>query len=473
MKKSYIWIIIIIVVGFSVSGLGYYLKWFEKKDVSAAGIPTTVAKKGDFEILLSEVGKLDALKSQTVTSKTQGKITKMVPEGTFVKESETIVWLDTSELEKQLSDLETAQKNEEQDLLKTEENQRLQKYQNDMSVEGGKISLENAKLDYSDATIKLAKNQRLYDAQVIPETTLEDAKLRVLSQKASVEKSELSLSQIEETRKSNLISAKIQISQAQSQLREAKRKVDEMKQKIKDSVIIAPGNGIIVYEVMWRGTDRTKIQEGDQVWQQMAVAQLPDLSLMINKFMIDEIDISKVKIGQEIRIKLDALPGAVLSGKISRIATLATDKGAGDAPFWMRREASGVKAFEVTADVQANPHPLRPGMTTKSEVIIERFSNVITIPREGVIEKGAKKFVYLDTPRGLKEQEVKVGKGDSNYVIVESGLSGNEKIFLRNPTKQLKESTQDAKDKKEKGRDKSSPSSPGMPSVPAGPGGRR
>jgi multidrug resistance efflux pump len=466
-KKLLIIIPIILLLGAAGTGMSYYKSLVGKKDADISTIPTALAKKGDFEILLNEVGTLDALKSQTVVSKTQGKIIKMVPEGSLVKEGDDIVWLDPSDLEKQIKDMENTLKNSQQDLEKTKESQRLQKYQNDMSVEASRLAVENAKLDYSDATIKLAKNQRLYDAQVIPETTLEDAKLRVLSMKASVEKSELSLSQTEETRKSNLISGQIQLAQSEASLKESNRKMEEYKNDIKDTVIKAPGNGIIIYEMMWRGGDRTKLQEGDQIWERMNIAQIPDLSRMINKTMIDEVDISKVKVGQEVRIKLDALSGVQLKGKITKIATLAVDKGAGDAPFWMRKEASGVKAFEVTTEIDPNNFPLRPGMTSKTQILVEKFSNVVYIPREAVIESGSHKYVFVDNKRGgFERKDVKTGKGDSNFVIITSGLQGNEKIYLRDPSKPLKSSEQDARDKKEK--ESSDSSSPSMPS-PAGP----
>jgi multidrug resistance efflux pump len=467
-KKKLLFIIpVLLLLGAAGTGMSYFKLLMGKKDTSISTIPTAWAKKGDFEILLNEVGTLDALKSQTVVSKTQGKIIKMVPEGSLVKAGDDIVWLDPSDLEKQIKDMENTLKNTQQDLEKTKESQRLQKYQNDMNVEAARLALENAKLDYSDATIKLAKNQRLYDAQVIPETTLEDAKLRVLSMKAAVEKAELNLSQVEETRKSNLISGQIQLAQAEASLKEANRKMSEYKEDMKDTVIKAPGNGIIIYEMMWRGGDRTKLQEGDQIWERMNIAQIPDLSRMINKTMIDEVDISKVKIGQETRIKLDAISGVQLKGKITKIATLAVDKGAGDAPFWMRKEASGVKAFEVTAEIDPNNYPLRPGMTSKTQILVEKFSNVVYIPREAVIESGSHKYVFVDNKRGgFERKEVKTGKGDSNFVIITSGLQGNEKIFLRDPSKPLKSSEQDAREKKE--RESSNSSSPSLP-APSGP----
>ncbi len=467
-KKILIGIPVLLLLLVIPIGMTYYKNHIKKKNTETTNIPTALAKKGDFEILLSEVGTLDALKSLTVNSKGQGKIIKLIPEASLVKESQEIVWMDPSDLEKQIKEMEDSLKSTQQDLEKTKETQRLQIYQNDMSVAASKLSLENTKLDYSDATIKLAKNQRLFDAQVIPETTLEDAKLRVLSQKASVEKSELSLSQVEETRKSNLISGQIQLAQAEARLKESNRKMQELKDKLKETVITAPGNGIIIYEMMWRGGDRTKIQEGDQVWPRMSIAQLPDLTRMINKIMVDEIDISKIKVGQDVRIKLDALSGVQLKGKITKIATLAVDKGAGDAPFWMRKEASGVKAFEVVAEIDPNDYPLRPGMTSKTQVLIEKFSNVIYIPREAVITSGSHQYVFVANPRGgFERKEVKTGKGDSNYVIITSGLNGNEKVFLRDPSKPLKSSEQDAREKKEKDSNESSAPSLPSPTVPA------
>jgi len=462
-KKVLISLLILVVLVATGGAVTYVMKKKAAKDAKYGMIPTALAKKADFDILISEVGKLDALKSQTVTSQISGKITRMVPEGSLVKAGETIIWLDTADTEKLIKDMEESLISVRQDLEKTKESQRLQKYQNDMSIEAVKLSVENAKLNYTDASTKLAKNQRLFDAEVIPESTLEDSKLSLLSARASVEKAELDMAKTLETNKSNLITSQIQWKQSEANLRESERKLKEAKDKLLKSVITAPGNGIIVYEMMWRGGDRTKIQEGDQVWERMSIAQLPDLSVMINKIMIDEIDISKVKVGQEVRVRLDALPGVLIKGKITTIATLATDKGGADVPVWMRKEASGVKAFEVTSQLDPNDNPLRPGMTSKTDVLIESFKNVVTVPREAVFERGTRKVVYVSYLTGVKEVEVQTGKGDNNFIIITKGLKGNEKILLRDPTKEIKDTQGESSNKK----DNEGSSSPSIP-APAG-----
>ncbi len=457
------WLVLILILLAAGTGMAIYANWFEKKGLDISTIPTTLAKQGEFDIRISEVGKLDAKKSINVTSNTQGKIVKMVPEGTPVKQGEPIVWLDTSDIEKQIKDGETNLKNAEKDNEKNQEDLRLKKYQNDMTVEGAKSALESAKLDYSDATVKEAKTQRLVDAQIVPESNLDDAKLRVLSTKTGVEKAQLSLEEAEETRKSNLISSEIQLVQSKAAVDENKRKLDELKGQLKDAVINAPGDGILIYADTYRPTGATKLQEGDQVWQRMNVAQLPDLTQMITKVMVDEIDISRIKMGQDVIVKVDAMPEITLHGKISQIATLAVDKGAGDAPWWMRKEASGVKVFEVTADIDANSYPLKPGMTTKTDVIVERFPSVIYLSREAVFDHGEKKVVYLVGKQTAREKEVKLGKGDGNFVIVENGLKNGDKVCLRDPTKQIKDTS--TEDKETGKQEKTQPAVPS--SLPA------
>ena len=102
--------IITIVIIFALIGMGFYYNWFGKKNIDVSNIANTQAKKGDFAITVSEVGKLYSKFSVYVNSKTSGKIVKLVPEGSQVKKDEPLVWLDTSDLQKQIKDGENALK---------------------------------------------------------------------------------------------------------------------------------------------------------------------------------------------------------------------------------------------------------------------------------------------------------------------------------------------------------------------------
>lgn len=444
--------------------IGLVYVYFLKRDKGVTDIATTVAKKGDFLITVSEVGKLDAAKSVNISSKTQGKIVKMVSEGTMVKNGDPVVWLDTSDIEKQIKDSEANLKSEESSNQKTEENERLSAYQNDMSVKSAKSQLENAQAELDSAKTKLARTQRLFDAQLTPETSLEEAKLTVLGAELGVENAQISLAKAEETRKSGEISSKINLRQAKASVAEAQRRLQMYKDQLKDATLTATSDGIVVYSATWRGGTFGKVQEGDQVWPRMNILTIPDLTKMIATVQVDEVDISRVKTGQEAAIRVDALPAAVLKGTVSRIATLAVDKGAGDAPFWMQKEASGVKVFEVVIDIEPSSisNDLRPGMTVKVDIIINRYNNVVTVPLESVFDSKDKKVVYVMNSKIPVQREVVLGKNDGNYVIIEKGLDGTEKICLRDPTKELKEPGVPKKLESESGP-------AGMDNSPAGP----
>ncbi|MCX7918017.1 MAG: efflux RND transporter periplasmic adaptor subunit [bacterium] len=438
MKKKIILISCLVGIVALIVVVYFYLNKHGKRPTNIA---TTVAKKGEFLIVVSEVGKLDAAKSVNITANTQGKIVKMVPEGTAVKKGDPVVWLDTTEIEKQIKDLEANLKSEEANYQKTEENERLNLYQNDMSVKSAKSQLANAQAELESARTKLARTQRLFDAQLTPETALEEAKLAVLGAELAVQNAEIALAKAEETRKSGEISSKINLQQAKASVAEAQRRLQQYQDQLKDATLTAPSDGIVVYSTNWRGGTFGKVQEGDQVWPRMNIMTIPDLSKMVAIVQVDEVDISRIKNGQEAIIHVDALPDLVLKGTVSRIATLAVDKGAGDAPFWMQREASGVKVFEVVVDVEPSgaSNDLRPGMTVKVDIIIDRFTNVVTVPLETVFEYKDKKVVYVMSSKVPVRREVILGKNDGNYVIIEKGLNGGETICLRDPTKELKE----------------------------------
>jgi HlyD family secretion protein len=439
MKKKIIVIACIIIIVGILGSLIYYFGF--RRDKGTTDIVTATAKRGDFLIVVREIGKLDAAKSVNVSPTTQGKIIKMVPEGSVVKKGDPVVWLDATDIAKQIKDYEASLQSVQSDDQKTIENARLQKYSNEMNVKSAKSQLANANAELDAERTKLARTQRLYDAQLTPETALEEEKLAVLGAELGVQNAEISLAKALETQKSAEISTNISLQQSKANVRESNRRLTQLQDQLKEAILISPSDGIVVYSQTWRSGTMGKVQEGDQVWPRMNIMTIPDLSNMISITQIDEVDISRIAVGQEVIIRVDALPDVTLHGKVLRIATLAIDKGAGDAPLWMQKEVSGVKAFEVVAQVDPSEasFELRPGMTTKIDIIINQFKDVVTVPLESVFDYKDKKVVYTLGSKIPIQHEVVLGKNDGNNVIIEKGLNGGERVCLRDPTKDINE----------------------------------
>jgi HlyD family secretion protein len=135
--------------------------------------------------------------------------------------------------------------------------------------------------------------------------------------------------------------AEAAVAQAEATLAEAQNALD-------DAVLTAPFDGTI---------GAILINEGERASPQVPVIDLGDLTrLRIQTEDLSEVDVSRVKVGQEVTITVDALEGKVFQGKVARIAPVATDR-------------RGDKVYTVTLDLDAGPETgLRWGMSAFVEI---------------------------------------------------------------------------------------------------------
>jgi len=164
---------------------------------------------------------------------------------------------------------------------------------------------------------------------------------------------------------------------------------------------------------------------------------------------VKEVDVEKVKVGNEVHVRLDALPGMVFHGAISSIGSLGHE----------REGDKNLKVFDITVEIEEEDSRLQPGMTAICHVIIETIpprpkqeegeialpaaSEVaempLYIPLDAVFEKGGRTLVYRMEGGTPMEQEVTLGGSNENYVVVEEGLGPNDRVALRDPTTVLEE----------------------------------
>ena len=216
---------------------------------------------------------------------------------------------------------------------------------------------------------------------------------------------------------------RVKVQQTQSDLNRAKQDKEQYTLK-------ATLGGLAVYENNW-STGR-KIAVGDSPWGGMALVSLPDLSKMQSVTNVNEVDVSKVKKDQKVKIKLDAFPEKEFAGVVSSVGTIG-----------QQRDQSNTKTFEIIVDIDGTDPVLKPGMTTSNEIVMSSIPDTLYVPIEAVFEKDGKTVVY----RGSRAQEVTLGVKNSNFVIVSGGLHAGEKIALRDPNSaaQTNQPTQEKK----------------------------
>jgi HlyD family secretion protein len=224
-----------------------------------------------------------------------------------------------------------------------------------------------------------------------------------------------------EARKESFELARVALMKAQ-QDRELTRR-GRLSASGQESIIRAPAAGTILTRSVNEGdpiVPLTSYQPGTEM------ATVADMSDLIFKGTVDEIDVGKLSMGMQARIKVGALPTDVVTGKVQRIAPQAQQK-------------EGATLFDVEIELDANQKiTLRAGYSANADVIIREKKDVLVLPERLVtFEDGGKKtFVELpqaDAKAEPKKAEVKTGISDGLNIEIVSGLKKGEKVVERPP----------------------------------------
>jgi multidrug efflux pump subunit AcrA (membrane-fusion protein) len=171
-------------------------------------------------------------------------------------------------------------------------------------------------------------------------------------------------------------------------------------------------------------------QEGEYVTETgdtNLVVRIEDLSELSVLATVPELDVAKIKIGQEAQVKLSAILGESFKGEIREIALSAKDK-----PQWSGGSTSS--EFQIKVLLKTHDPRLVPGMSAMMDVITQKKENVLALGHEFVEED---KDGYFATLMTGEKRRLKVGMQTDEAVEIISGLNEGEKVraidFLNQP----------------------------------------
>lgn len=398
-KSRWIWIGGIIV-------LALLLVWWIYPD-KVTDLPSAMVESGEFVIDLNEIGQLRAEKSVTISAppiRMSLQIITLVDEGTIVKEGDLLVQFDTTEMNQQIDDLCA-------ELSISNSNLERRSATMESNLASLKSSVLDAQASYRLAELRL--DQYKFEADV----KIEEGKLQLLQSKLSLERAE------------NQIVSQLQIDSAEIRSLEMEIRQDEinLEKTLKDKerlTIRAPGPGLVVYKITWRGGDWSKIKVGDTPWRSQALLELPDLSVMLVETSVNEVDVSKVKVGQPVEIKLEAFPEPTFHGEVIEVAALARTEEGG----------SQAKLFDILVRIEESDPVLKPGMTAKSRIIIDRLQDQTWLPIESVFQREDESIVWEKDGSSWRATRVELGQRNDDHVIIKSGIAPGSIVALVDPT---------------------------------------
>ncbi|MBK9170278.1 MAG: efflux RND transporter periplasmic adaptor subunit [Bryobacterales bacterium] len=309
MKKFLIRLVILLSLGGGVWGAIHYFRQLPEKQTTFA---TATVRKGDVVVRAFTRGELRAVRSVTLIAPNlfgTVQVTRLAPIGALSKEGDLIIEFDDSERRSAL----------EETLLEVEQvDEQIKKAQADLDMRNNQDQVELLRARYSvrRAELEVQRNELLSDI---------DAKKNLLN----LEEAKRRLQQLE----SDIESRKAQAEAELAVLREKRNKslidVAREKQRIATAKVLAPIGGLVSVRqnrsaFSTFGQQLPDIREGDILQPGMQVADVLDLSEMEVIAKVGELDRANLSEGQDVLLRLDAIPDQTFHGKIKNMSATAT-----------------------------------------------------------------------------------------------------------------------------------------------------
>jgi HlyD family secretion protein len=329
--------------------------------------------------------------------------------------------------------------------------------------------VDRAQVDLNTAQRELKRNSDLIEAGVASRAEYDAARDRFDQAKIALQ-----------TAKANLESQRVAVKEAVERANQQKITVEEARTGIKSSEMranqqqallrgsssqrskatqLSPLNGVVadiptrVGEYAVAGLSTTPL---------MTIADMSTINVEVN---VDETEISNVEVGQQAKVKVDALGEKELTAVVTQKNPLAVSKSDTQGGLSNRVNVQEAKEFKVTVELRDMAdeirNALRPGMSATATITTKTKNNVIAVPLEAIVEKappvpspaasvagsapatttGEKvksiKGVYLLEGNKVRFIEVTTGITGEADIEVTSGVKANMEI-VRGPSRVLK-----------------------------------
>jgi HlyD family secretion protein len=258
-------------------------------------------------------------------------------------------------------------------------------------------SVDRAQVDLNTAQRELKRQTELIEAGVssrfdydAARDRYETAKIALETAKANLEAQKIAVN--EATERAN--QQKIAVKEAQTSIRSSEMRANQQAAMLRGSVSqrskatqLSPLNGVVadiptrVGEFAVAGLSTTPL---------MTIADMSQINVEVN---VDETEINNVEVGQQAKVKVDALGDKEIKATVIQKNPLAIAKSDQTGGLSNRVNVQEAKEFKVTLQLIELPSDihdaLRPGMSTTATITTKTKNNVLAVPLESIVEKSA------------------------------------------------------------------------------------
>lgn len=377
----------------------------------APEIPTARVERRDFLRTVRARGELKSAQSVQITAPQTPdlKIVQLAENGKAIRAGDIVVKFDESAQEDTLILRETNVRQVESEIMQAAAQHSITDERNAMEIMQAQYNLERAELEASKQ-------------EILAEIEAEKAKIDV-----EISRGELNKAQTNED--ASNISQSADLKRLEERRSKALRDLDLSRSYLGSMVLRAPAGGIVHILSNNRaqgsfGTARPPFQEGDTVWTGAPIAEIPDLESLRVEFRVEEINRGRVAEAQETRIRVDAVPDAVLAGKVTWLSPIAT---------LVFSRLPPEKNFPAHTSIDEIDDRLRPGMSATVEIVVQRLPDVLIIPAKASTQIDGKPTVFVKDGASYRRARIEVAASNGSEIVVASGLEENDVIALENP----------------------------------------
>lgn len=256
---------------------------------------------------------------------------------------------------------------------------------------------------------------------------VEEAKARLVVTRATLEELQANLSNAEselqrlktlrerkvasaadvETGEANYLSllARKKVSEASIRQQEAALQAEEV--RLSYAKILAPIAGVV---------GKRYLDEGTMVTPTTSILSLADITTVKTTIGVVERDYAKIVTGLEASLSVDAYPGQVFNGHVSRIAPVLD---------------TNTRSAEVEIEVPNPDRRLKPGMFTRVRIHFGTHQGVTLIPSRALVKRDMQEGVFIPGEDGKTAEFVVIQTGLSNVNYVEvNGIESGQRIII-------------------------------------------
>ena len=271
--------------------------------------------------------------------------------------------------------------------------------QSEAGVAAARADLQRAEADLVAARLGFDRTKQMRDDRLVSEQAYDQAEAEFKMKAANVE------------------AARRRVAQLQAQL-------DSTRDDLLKTTVSSPMDGVVTNLPKEAG----EMVIGALSFTPTVIMTVADLSVMECEVMVDETDFRNLKLGQEAKIKVDALEGLELKGEVTEIGSSALVRGSGASGQASAQLGANTgnqpKDFKVTITIEDPPAKLRPGLNATAEVTTATNKGVLAVPVQAVVVREVDKEGKVVDPDAVGEGG---GERQGNTVTQVARAKGEEK----------------------------------------------